>query len=711
MVNMNYWLGRKYANLENATEAQRESAMAQTIKANAEAAQAASLGGLRKSQATGLNLENQRAEAYLPLDLDVAQDLRSTPRQARYDLGARIAGGVDMQTPDQWGAARRYRLSESVMGRKRGATKIIDKTGNGNPKKDTVPAMLAEGEAVLNAGAAEIMGRSEIASLNKKGLRAMNMSETSAPAMKKNGRLGAYKGVSMVPRMQYMEGTEYATADMEDDRLSTDAMGGGLRQGYAEGTERVSLLDRFKNAAGAFRGANVAPAAPVAAAPLATPAPAAPVAPVGVASNPIDDYAARRAMAANQARSIMAGTGPSAPVDMFPETRPASPASLRPAASMPQLTPGSPMMSGATPGPGVGVNTPQVTDRFRAPSPSAAGGQVPPAAPPSAPAAAPAGAPGGGVLNTIKNVGGNVLRGAGMVAKGSIPVAAGAAAVDLYRQGMEADTGQGYGDLAEQMTVGTLPQQPVRSTPVSLREGRKVQATTDAKAQDVDRQKDSDRELTAYTDAYGKAMRDNRVRGMLGISAWSGNKNAQELLSEVGKRDAALASSIKGDKDTFDWFKQLGKDSFSTVDKNGNMVADKISEDAFQRFVLDDLSKNNVNISKMSAQEKITAERELRERFDDLSRANQISQERGGRVNFRGGVTPVGVVDDLSMAGSMGQPYTLWQGMRPWNNKGVVLRDAQGNEQTVALSDYTRATSDPGLRDPRRQAQVKSLED
>jgi hypothetical protein len=47
--------------------------------------------------------------------------------------------------------------------------------GKGSPKKDTVPAKLAPGEAVLNAAAAEMLGRGLIAALNAQGARQLGM--------------------------------------------------------------------------------------------------------------------------------------------------------------------------------------------------------------------------------------------------------------------------------------------------------------------------------------------------------------------------------------------------------------------------------------------------------------------------------------------------------------------------------------------------------
>jgi hypothetical protein len=47
--------------------------------------------------------------------------------------------------------------------------------GKGSPKKDTVPAKLAPGEAVLNAAAAENLGRGLIAALNAQGAQQLGL--------------------------------------------------------------------------------------------------------------------------------------------------------------------------------------------------------------------------------------------------------------------------------------------------------------------------------------------------------------------------------------------------------------------------------------------------------------------------------------------------------------------------------------------------------
>jgi len=62
--------------------------------------------------------------------------------------------------------------SSSRMGFAKGTARV---PGKGSPKKDTVPAMLAPGEAVLNQPAAEGLGRGLIALLNAAGQQKMGM--------------------------------------------------------------------------------------------------------------------------------------------------------------------------------------------------------------------------------------------------------------------------------------------------------------------------------------------------------------------------------------------------------------------------------------------------------------------------------------------------------------------------------------------------------
>lgn len=79
------------------------------------------------------------------------------------------------------------------LGLKRGKTRVTDKTGRGSPVKDTVDAKLADGEAVLNAGAAEILGRDKIEQLNEQGAQALGLRGGSKMV---GDTLHAYGGVT-----------------------------------------------------------------------------------------------------------------------------------------------------------------------------------------------------------------------------------------------------------------------------------------------------------------------------------------------------------------------------------------------------------------------------------------------------------------------------------------------------------------------------------
>ena len=107
------------------------------------------------------------------------QDLR-----AKMGYGVKASGGMSdvpggtppiadpVRYPDpnpQPGMGTRKSLTGTLQASE-GATKV---PGKGNPGVDKVPAVLAPGEAVLNQGAANHMGRGAIAALNALGAHAM----------------------------------------------------------------------------------------------------------------------------------------------------------------------------------------------------------------------------------------------------------------------------------------------------------------------------------------------------------------------------------------------------------------------------------------------------------------------------------------------------------------------------------------------------------
>lgn len=129
---------------------------------------------------------------------------------------AKDANRVANQTGGMIGGAakalqsRQMRIEEELkrQGLRAGTEYVTDPTGNGSPVEDTVDAKLAEGEAVLNAGAAKIVGREGIAALNERGLKEMGM-EGAQPEFK-DGAVHAFGGVDfndpeMVRKAQNME--------------------------------------------------------------------------------------------------------------------------------------------------------------------------------------------------------------------------------------------------------------------------------------------------------------------------------------------------------------------------------------------------------------------------------------------------------------------------------------------------------------------------
>lgn len=114
---------------------------------------------------------------------------------------AKDANRVANQTGGMVGGAakalqsRQMRIEEELkrQGLRAGTEYVSDPTGNGSPTEDTVDAKLAEGEAVLNAGAAKIVGREGIAALNERGLKEMGM-EGAQPEFV-DGEVRAYAGI------------------------------------------------------------------------------------------------------------------------------------------------------------------------------------------------------------------------------------------------------------------------------------------------------------------------------------------------------------------------------------------------------------------------------------------------------------------------------------------------------------------------------------
>jgi hypothetical protein len=284
MPDIDYWLNRKYANLERGTELQGVEQMGkgQLYGAQAKAVpeDTASMSGLRGAQA-GL-YSQQAAEQELAnrfgrtiADVGIPAVQKKTSRMSPEQIMSMFYPGASFTRSRQTPSLLKQSQSDEFNS---GTDRVVDKNGNGHPRVDTVPAMLAEGEAVLNVGAAERMGRENIRELNKQGLRDMKMDDRSTPVIKKDGRIGAYKGVEMA----YRNGTSFAKTSPKNDAeyhpteyneprdpehdaehmaqpLSNAGQGYGLRYGtsmvkkYASGTAKVMKM-KMPKYSGGMRG-------------------------------------------------------------------------------------------------------------------------------------------------------------------------------------------------------------------------------------------------------------------------------------------------------------------------------------------------------------------------------------------------------------------------------------------------------------------------
>ena len=134
-------------------------------------------------------------------------DMGNAMQQARVPQPSAPTMQQSIQTPVDLGPSLGMSFQDTInkpfgsFGLRKGIARVTDP--NGSPIVDTVDAKLADGEAVLNAGAAEILGRDKIASLNKRGLK--NMGIKDAKPMVKDGKVHAYAGIDDVPEVEMMD--------------------------------------------------------------------------------------------------------------------------------------------------------------------------------------------------------------------------------------------------------------------------------------------------------------------------------------------------------------------------------------------------------------------------------------------------------------------------------------------------------------------------
>lgn len=191
MVDFNSLLNRKYNIMQQEANAKAQANMAGAQEANARAAlmqQQAEFN--RRTSVPGssvfgmtpsfFNTSTDRAAAQEKTpDQGPAQDVETqetipTQEQRQYDYGVRNVptANAPLSAPDI-PTENIDRLTGRVrLGLRAGTARV---PGKGDGTKDTVPAKLAPGEAVLNKAAADKMGRGLIAALNKMGAQKMGL--------------------------------------------------------------------------------------------------------------------------------------------------------------------------------------------------------------------------------------------------------------------------------------------------------------------------------------------------------------------------------------------------------------------------------------------------------------------------------------------------------------------------------------------------------
>ncbi len=122
-------------------------------------------------------------------------------------------------------------LFGGAAGKAKGTPRI---SGEGSGKVDTVPAMLAPGEAVLNKSAAEILGRGLIAALNRAGAAQMGM-----PAGDENAPRGYAIGSPNVAPVASVAPTPFEIGQQIGAAISGYACGTPNVQHHAEGSPYV----------------------------------------------------------------------------------------------------------------------------------------------------------------------------------------------------------------------------------------------------------------------------------------------------------------------------------------------------------------------------------------------------------------------------------------------------------------------------------------
>ena len=233
-LNRKYDILGQHANAAQTTaDAAASNAVAQNRRVGIEGQQVAQTGEYQKGL---LGIEAEKADTQRDYEgaLGGAATRQSLQQQNTYDENSRLApynpfgdpfGATNVTTPSSLGVGapgfahgtadvpmtheQRMALHGQLMAAK-GANRVpgrVDPQTVGTHASDTVPAMLAPGEAVLNKHAAELMGRDKIAALNAVGeAHGKGMVGQAAPG-------GKPQRVTPVTRPGFAGGSQNVSAD------------------------------------------------------------------------------------------------------------------------------------------------------------------------------------------------------------------------------------------------------------------------------------------------------------------------------------------------------------------------------------------------------------------------------------------------------------------------------------------------------------------
>jgi hypothetical protein len=167
MVDFNAMLNRKYDILQQNADANSLEADAKLLSARAGAGLAASGAAENYAKAGNINADTRAFSGSPPIE-------RTSGPLVDVGAGKAIDAAAAKAKPEKQSSL--LDDENSPMRRPLFASKGMTKVpGKGSPKVDKVPAMLAPGEAVLNAPAAKMMGRGLIKKVNAAGQKKMGM--------------------------------------------------------------------------------------------------------------------------------------------------------------------------------------------------------------------------------------------------------------------------------------------------------------------------------------------------------------------------------------------------------------------------------------------------------------------------------------------------------------------------------------------------------